>query len=84
MKDDKFDIFIKLALLLGIFFIVFKAKAEIFTYQDKKGSNVKFKIEDVDLRAASKKCFTYLTNGVYQGEERGLEIIDTCANPIKK
>jgi hypothetical protein len=31
--------------------------------------------------AAARSCFKALTNGKYPGEERGLDIIDICANP---
>jgi hypothetical protein len=37
-----------------------------------------------DFKTAARLCFTILTNNKYPGEERGLEIIDTCANPIIK
>jgi hypothetical protein len=33
------------------------------------------------FRKAAKECFKFLTKGTYQGEEKGLEIIDICANP---
>lgn len=49
-----------------------------FTY---KYENVNFTIRAPDLKTAAKACFNKLTNGKYPGEERGLEIIDACANP---
>lgn len=33
------------------------------------------------FRLAAKDCFKQLTNNKYPGEEKGLEIIDICANP---
>ena len=33
------------------------------------------------FRQASKKCFQYYTQGKYPGEEKGLDIIDSCSNP---
>ena len=33
------------------------------------------------FRLAAKECFTQLTGGQYPGEEKGLDIIDICANP---
>ncbi len=33
------------------------------------------------FRLAAKECFTQLTGGRYPGEEKGLDIIDICANP---
>lgn len=40
-------------------------------------------VEASDYKAASKKCFNLLTQGKYPGEEKGLDIIDVCANPKK-
>ena len=33
-----------------------------------------------DYKSAAKKCFRQLTGGIYPGEEKGLDIIDICAN----
>lgn len=33
------------------------------------------------FRLAAKDCYRQLTNNKYPGEEKGLEIIDICANP---
>ena len=33
------------------------------------------------FKLAAKECFTQLTGGKYPGEEKGLDIIDICANP---
>ena len=33
------------------------------------------------FRLAAKDCFSKLTENKYPGEEKGLEIIDICANP---
>lgn len=33
------------------------------------------------FRLAAKECFNQLTDGKYPGEEKGLDIIDICANP---
>ncbi len=33
------------------------------------------------FKMAAKECFNQLTGGRYPGEERGLDIIDICANP---
>lgn len=32
-------------------------------------------------KLAAKECFKKLTHNVYPGEQKGLEIIDICANP---
>lgn len=33
------------------------------------------------FKLAAKECFNKLTGGRYPGEEKGLDIIDICANP---
>lgn len=40
-----------------------------------------FQIQATDFKSAAKQCFQKLTGGKYQGEEKGLDIIDICANP---
>ncbi len=40
-------------------------------------------IEAKTFKIASRECFKILTRGVYPGEEKGLDYIDICANPIK-
>ena len=62
-----------LLLVIGLL----QANAETFKY--KNG----MVIVATDYKTASKRCFNLLTNGKYPGEERGLDIIDLCANPIK-
>lgn len=37
--------------------------------------------KDIAFKLAAKDCFNQLTGGKYPGEERGLDIIDICANP---
>ncbi len=37
--------------------------------------------KDEAYKLAAKECFKKLTAGKYPGEEKGLEIIDICANP---
>lgn len=49
------------------------------------GHNLKV-VVDADTREEGEKkaariCFQALTGGRYPGEEKGLEIIDICANP---
>lgn len=33
------------------------------------------------FKIAAKECYQKLTGGTYPGEEKGLDIIDICANP---
>ena len=37
--------------------------------------------KDAAFKLAAKLCFKHLTGGKYPGEEKGLDIIDICANP---
>lgn len=78
-------------IIMSIIFIVIifvnKAKAETyyrFTY--KSGLVVGSPGADYfDARSkASKICYQALTKGVYPGEEKGLEFIDECSNPVEK
>lgn len=64
-------------LILVYFFWPFDARAEVYKYKGGLEVNAK------DYKTASRACFNKLTGGKYPGEERGLDIIDTCANPIK-
>ncbi len=36
---------------------------------------------DAAFKIAAKECFQKLTGGKYPGEDRGMDIIDICANP---
>lgn len=36
---------------------------------------------DEAYKLAARECFNKLTGGQYPGEDKGLEIIDICANP---
>ncbi len=46
----------------------FQIKKEAFSYEEA-------------YKSASHECFQQLTGGKYPGEEKGLDIIDICANP---
>jgi hypothetical protein len=52
-----------------------------YTYLDL--NNKTFQIQSNDFKIAARMCFFSLTGGKYQGEEKGLDIIDRCANPVK-
>lgn len=52
------------------------AKAETFQYKNK------LVIEAPDYKTAAKLCFNKL-NPVFVSEEKALNVIDICANPIK-
>lgn len=54
----------------------FKApKAKAFSITQKASS------KEVAFKLAASECFKKLTGNKYPGEEKGLEIIDICANP---
>ena len=61
------------------------AKDYSFKYNTKQFKNFTIvrtaKSQEDAFRLAAKDCFNKLTNGKYPGEEKGLEIIDICANP---
>lgn len=37
--------------------------------------------KEIAYKMAASACFSQLTQGKYPGEEKGLDIIDICANP---
>jgi hypothetical protein len=51
------------------------AKSNTFTITRTAAS------KDEAYKLAAKDCFKKLTGNKYPGEEKGLEIIDICANP---
>ena len=54
----------------------FKApKVKVFSITQKASSR------EVAFKLAATECFRKLTGDKYPGEEKGLEIIDICANP---
>ena len=63
------------------------ANAKPFSFQFKPSNAKVFSItksaasHDEAFKLAAKECFTKLTGNRYPGEEKGLEIIDICANP---
>ena len=70
-----------------IFFIVFmfSIASRAATYEFKYKENVIVEVNAVDkykgFKMAAMICYRTLTKNVYPGEDRGLEIIDICANP---
>ena len=61
------------------------AKSWTFSYKTAKNMTLQIKKSapsyESAFKLAAKECFQKLTNGQYPGEERGLDIIDICANP---
>ncbi|MBC7754609.1 MAG: hypothetical protein H7Z71_10255 [Moraxellaceae bacterium] len=60
-------------------------KSWSFNYKDlsKKSFQIKKEASSYEeaFKSASRECFQQLTAGKYPGEEKGLDIIDICANP---
>jgi hypothetical protein len=52
-----------------------------FTFLGLDGSLLKIKA--VSHKEAARACFNKMTEGRYQGEEKSLDIIDRCANPLR-
>jgi len=54
-----------------------------YCYPSEPGLIVRVQAEiwEDGLKKAARTCFKALTRGVYPGSERGLDIIDICANP---
>ena len=56
-----------------------------FTFKSSPTEKLEIKQQaankELAFKLAAKECFNQLTGGKYPGEERGLDIIDICANP---
>ena len=82
-------------LILAILFMAFTANAKVqptdaaksYIFQFKAPQVKVFSItqkassREVAFKLAATECFRKLTGDKYPGEEKGLEIIDICANP---
>ncbi len=80
-----------IALIITIFWLAFilltfTISASAATYQFKYKQNVTATVDTASyedaFRVAAKICYMTLTKNVYPGEEKGLQIIDICANPL--
>lgn len=67
------------------FKFVFSPNKYVAQPKDKKDSSFTIvksgSSKDLAFKLAAKDCYQKLTGGKYPGEERGLDIIDICANP---
>lgn len=76
-----------LALSLKSFAGVNPSKEFVFKFKTSANSQTTFQInktassQEEAFKLAAKECFQKLTGGQYPGEEKGLDIIDICANP---
>ena len=77
----------KSALILTVIFTGLIATAKPYSFQFKPAKAKVFSItqaaasKEEAFKLAAKECFKKLTDNKYPGEEKGLEIIDICANP---
>lgn len=75
---------------LGILLFARLCSAETFqfTFHDNKTQVLKMVVTASSERDAMLKagrlCYDVLTKGRYPGEEKGMEVIDICANPMMK
>ena len=77
-NDDALISFIILLFFIGVVGLLFTSKAKAATFEYKN----KLVIEAPDYKTAAKLCFKNL-NPVFVSEEKALNVIDICANPIK-
>ncbi len=75
--------------LLATILSTAKANAEeYYTFRYKTADNLKVTARaenrHIAFTKASKLCYSILSKDVYPGEEKGLEYIDICSNPIKE
>lgn len=79
------------ALITTVFWVAFilltfTISANAATYEFKYKKNMSVVVEGADnytaMRKAAMICYRTLTKNVYPGEERGLDLIDVCSNPI--
>jgi hypothetical protein len=76
-----------LILTLTITLLAASANAKPFSFKFKPANAKSFSItqsagnQHEAFKLAAKECFKKLTGNRYPGEEKGLEIIDICANP---
>ena len=91
MKDKSPITEMSIALIITIFWLsfillTFTISAHAATYQFKYKQNVTATVDATGyedaFRVAAKICYMTLSKNVYPGEEKGLEIIDICANPL--
>lgn len=81
----------KTALFFSVLFTAFTAfsanSVKTYSFQYKVAKAKPFAISqkaatpEEAYKLAARECFKKLTNNRYPGEEKGLEIIDICANP---
>lgn len=76
-------------LFISILFFSCIVKADTYySFKFKTKDELKISVPANSYQEAYKKatmqCYKLLTKGEYQGEERSLNIIDICVNPLVK
>jgi hypothetical protein len=77
-------IFLIAVLMMGLntFAATSSEKVYLFKFQGiQQPISMKATSKEAAFKLAAKECFSKLTGGKYPGEEKGLDIIDICANP---
>lgn len=76
-SDKGHKLFVLSLILFLVGCVSLLANAETYKYSNG------LIVQAPNYKQAANICFKRLTNGVYPGEERGLDIIDICSNPKK-
>lgn len=77
-------IFLIAVILTGLNAIAAPSTEKAYSFQFKSINQPISKTaitKEAAFKLAAKECFSKLTGGKYPGEEKGLDIIDICANP---
>lgn len=77
-------IFLMAVLMVGLnaFSATKNEKTYLFKFKTiAQPISMKASSKEEAFKLAAKECFSKLTGGRYPGEEKGLDIIDICANP---
>lgn len=74
-NHDIVFVILVLAAALGFLFPSL-SKAETYKYKNK------LTVTAPTYKEAARRCYSLMTHNKYPGEQKGLEIIDICANPI--
>jgi hypothetical protein len=76
VRDGDWILLLPILIIFGMVFGAVNLKAETYQYKNK------LVIQASDYNTAAKLCFKALTKNKYPGEQKGLDIIDLCSNPV--
>lgn len=77
-NGDALISFIILSFCIGFVGLLFTSKVKAATFKYKNGLT----IDAPDYKIAAKLCYKKL-NPVFVSDEKALDVIDVCANPVK-